>query len=334
MKNKKFKAFIVRKDLNGVQKSNVEDINYASLMNGDVTVKVAFSCVNYKDGLAITAKIPIIKQWPMIPGVDFSGTVIESKNKLFKNGDRVILNGWGVGEKHFGGYSQYARVNPNWLIKIPNPLDELKSMIIGSAGYTAMLCVMAVEEIKKNTNEKPHILVTGASGGVGSFSVYLLSKLGFTVTASTGKLSEKNYLTELGATNVIERNELNDNKKPLNKQLWDGVIDSVGSSTLSYALSTTRYGGIVASTGLAQGAELNTTVFPFILRAITLKGIDSVYAPKKLRDIAWKKLANLVDNKTFQRISVIKNMSDLNNIANKIINGKIKGRVVIDVNKV
>lgn len=330
----KFKALLLEKvSNNGPQKSNIVDMNIDDLMSGDVTIKIAYSCLNYKDGLAITGKIPVVKLWPMIPGVDFSGTVISSKNNLFKSGDKVILNGWGVGEKHFGGYSQYARVNADWLIKIPDGLDELDSMIIGSAGYTAMLCVMAVEELK-NKKSKPHILVTGASGGVGSFSVFILSKLGFEVTASTGKLNEKDYLIGLGANRVINRSELTDNEKPLNKQIWDGVIDSVGSKTLSYALSSTRYGGIIASTGLAQGPELNTTVFPFILRAIVLKGIDSVMASKELRDIAWKKLSTLLDINTLKKICKIRTLAEVNEVATDIVNGQIKGRVVIDVNKV
>ena len=333
MKKQLFKAFILEKDSKGNQKNSIVDIGFDDLMDGDVIVKIAYSSVNYKDGLAITGKIPVIKQWPMIPGVDFSGTVIESNNNDYKEGDKVILNGWGVGEKHFGGFAQYARVNSKWLIKLPEELDEKKAMIIGSAGYTAMLCVMAIEQ-SLEPYDSNNILVTGASGGVGSFSVYILSKLGFKVIASTGKINESDYLKELGAKDIIDRNELIDNGKPLNKQLWDGVIDSVGSKTLSYAISTTKYGGIIASTGLAQGPELNTTVFPFILRSITLKGIDSVVTPKEIREKAWERLALLVSDKTFINISEIKGLSDLNQVGMDIINGKIKGRIVVDVNKV
>ena len=328
----KFKALILSKDKNNNQKCVLKKIAFDDLMQGNVTIKIKFSSLNYKDGLAISGKKPIIKKWPMIPGVDFCGEVVQSNSLNFKIHDKVILNGWGVGETHFGGFSEYARVKSEWLLKLPEKFTEEQAMIIGSAGYTSMLCVIAI--MKDVPTSMGEILVTGASGGVGSIAVHLLSKLGYDVVASTGKIEENEFLKNIGANRIIDRNQIGAKAlKPLSSQIWGGAIDTVGGITLSNILSQTKYGGLVAATGLAQSAILNTTVYPFILRNITLKGIDSVYTPIKTRIKVWKKLSELIDYDFLDNIKVIKNFSDLKNISSKIINGKIKGRVVIKIGK-
>ena len=326
---KKFKALFLNKNDLGEQISEFKLINENDLMNGDVTVEVYYSSLNYKDGLAITGKGPVIRRWPMIPGIDFSGRVVDSKSEKFKIDDKVILTGWGVGEKHFGGYSELARVKSEWLVKIPKNLDEEKSMIIGTAGLTAMLCVMKIQE-SVDINDGS-ILVTGASGGVGSFSVHLLSKLGYSVTAVTGKEKEFNYLKDIGAKDVIYREVLGKDLKPLDSEKWAGAIDSVGSKTLSYILSTTKYYGTVVSTGLAQGSDLHTTVFPFIIRGISLIGVESVQTPLATRIKAWSRLSDLIDFEILEKIKVLKKFKDVEELASLIINGKIKGRVLIDL---
>ena len=327
---KKFKAFFVNKDQKNNQINKILDISKSELMDGNVVVKVNYSSLNYKDGLAITGKIPVIKSWPMIPGVDFSGEVLESSHSNIKVGDEVILNGWGVGEKHYGGYSEIARVNGDWLIKLPKKFSQEQAMIIGSAGYTAMLCVMAIQNDIKPTDGE--ILVTGASGGVGSVAVHLLSTLGYSVVASTGKDNEYEYLISIGAKKVIDRKNLDkQNPKPLAKETWAGAIDSVGGNTLSNILSETKYGGVIASTGLAQSHVLNTTVFPFILRNITMKGIDSVQTLIEKRKLAWDKLAELINIKLLESMKIVKKLDDLNFMGNEIIKGKVTGRVVIKI---
>ena len=323
-----FKAFIIEnKDDSGKLKT----INIDYLMDGDVTVKVYFSSFNFKDGLAIIKKIPIIRRFPMIPGVDFSGEVVDSSCKNYKKGDSVILNGWGIGESHFGGFSQYARVPSKWLIKLPNAFNYEESMVIGTAGYTASLCVLEVINKLKPQKDKK-IIVTGASGGVGSICVYLLAKLGFKVYALSGK--DKEFLYTLGAYKVISRNEFEISKKPLQKEIWDAAIDTVGSDILSTILSQLKYDGIVASTGLAKGPELNTTVFPFILRNVTLAGVDCVSANYKKRVKAWNFLANNIDPSILKKIKTKKKISDINELSSQIVKGMIQGRTIIDVNAI
>ena len=328
MNNKSFKAFIIEnKDDSGL----IKTLALEDLMDGDVTVKVFFSSFNFKDGLAITQKIPIIKRFPMIPGVDFAGEVVESYSKNYKTGDSVILNGWGAGESHYGGFSQYARVPSKWLIKLPNTFNYEEAMILGTAGYTAALCVMEIiSRIKANKENK--ILVTGASGGVGSICVYLLAKLGYMVTALSGK--DKDFLINIGASHVLDREEFQLSNKPLQKEIWSGAIDTVGSNVLSTILSQIRYNGIVASTGLAKGPELITTVYPFILRNITLAGVDCVLAPYDKRIKAWKFLSDLIDRDILKTLKTLNCLSDLKKIAKRITSGKIAGRTIIDVNKI
>ena len=322
---KKFKAFVIEND----KKHGVKDIDLNFLMEGNVLVKVSYSSFNYKDGLAIVKKIPVIKKFPMIPGVDFSGEVVDSSHKKFKKGDKVILNGWGVGEKHYGGFSQYARVNGDWLIHLPKNLNEKNSMIIGSAGYTAALCVL---ELRKKINPKDgKVLVTGASGGVGSIAVNLLSELGYYVVALSNK--EKNFLLSLGAKEVLSRDKFKTNLKPLGKQKWIGCIDTVGGDILASIISEVKYDGIAVATGLAKSHLLNTTVYPFILRNVTLSGIDCVYASNAKRKIAWNLIEKKLNFKKLKLIKSEKNISDINDLSKKILKGKIKGRTLISLKK-
>ena len=323
----KFKAFLVDMD-DKKNHHNIKEITKEDLMQGDVFIKVEYSSFNFKDGLAVTGKIPIIKSFPMIPGVDFVGKVIESSNNKYKKNDSVILNGWGVGEKHFGGFSQYAQVNGDWLIHKPKKLSSEQSMIIGSAGYTASLCVLEIIQRIKPSSGK--VLVTGASGGVGSIAVHLLAKLGYQVSALSGK--DKEFLDNLGASEVLGRNDFKTSSKPLQSEKWAAAIDTVGSDILSSILSEIKYDGIVASTGLAKGSELNTTVFPFILRNITLSGIDCVYASNEKRIRAWKFLEDTIDLHILEDIKTIKSLKDIGKLSEDILLGKIKGRTVIDVN--
>ena len=326
----KFRALRVSKTDQG-PKSEFVTLTEADLMDGDVTVAVEYSTVNYKDGLALTGKAPIIRSWPLIPGIDFSGKVEKSDHKEFKPGDRVVLNGFGVGEGHNGGYAQKARVKGDWLVKLPDAISNEQAMAIGTAGYTAMLCVLALE---KNgvTPEKGDVLVTGAAGGVGSVAIALLSKLGYRVIASTGRAAEADYLKCLGAAEIIDRNELSAPGKPLGKERWAGAVDAVGSHTLANVLAMTKYGGTVAACGLAQGLDLPASVAPFILRGITLCGIDSVMAPKSVRIEAYKRLAADLDMKKLAAMSVRAKLDDVPHLANDIVAGKVRGRVIVDVN--
>ena len=322
---KKFKAFVIEND----KKHGVKDIDLNFLMEGNVLVKVSYSSFNYKDGLAIVKKIPVIKKFPMIPGVDFSGKVVDSSHKKFKKGDKVILNGWGVGEKHFGGFSQYARVNGDWLIHLPKNLNEKNSMIIGSAGYTAALCVL---ELRKKINPKDgKVIVTGASGGVGSIAVNLLSELGYYVVALSNK--QKKFLFSLGAKEVLSRDEFKTNLKPLGKQKWIGCIDTVGGDILASIISEVKYDGIAVATGLAKSHLLNTTVYPFILRNVTLSGIDCVYANSAKRRKAWNLIEKKLNFKKLKLIKSEKNISDISDLSKKILKGKIKGRTLISLKK-
>jgi acrylyl-CoA reductase (NADPH) len=306
------------------------NITEADLMEGDVTVAVEYSTVNYKDGLALTGAAPIIRHWPLIPGIDFSGKVEKSDNSNFKPGDRVVLNGWGVGEGHNGGYAQKARVKGDWLVKLPDAISNEQAMAIGTAGYTSMLSVLALE--KNGVKPGSDVLVTGAAGGVGSVAIAILAKLGYRVIASTGRTSEAEYLKGLGADEVIDRNELSNPAKPLGKERWAGAVDAVGSHTLANVLSMTKYGGAVAACGLAQGLDLPASVAPFILRGITLAGIDSVMAPKEKREEAYRRLATDLDMKKLEAMSFRAKLDDVPKLGQEILAGKVRGRAVVDVN--
>ena len=306
------------------------DIDEAQLPEGDVTVRVDYSTLNYKDGLAIV-KGSVVRKWPLVPGIDCAGTVEASSHAEFKPGDKVLLNGWGVGETHWGGLAQKARLKGDWLIPLPAKFSTRQAMALGTAGYTAMLCVMRLEQLGV-AKDQGEILVTGASGGVGSVAIAILSEWGYRVVASTGKLGEADYLKALGAAEVIDRASLSEAGKPLQKERWAGVVDSVGSHTLANACAQMRYAGVVAACGLAQGMDLPGSVAPFILRGVTLAGIDSVMAPKALRVRAWDKLAcNLVASK-LDAITREIGLGDVIGVAADLLAGKIRGRVVVNVN--
>ena len=324
----RFKALVASKGESG-QSLAWQELGEGDLMEGEVLVRVSHSTVNYKDGLAITAKAPVIRRWPMVPGIDFAGKVVSSSHSKFKAGDAVILNGWGVGETHFGGYAQMARVRGDWLLKMPPQFSPAECMAIGTAGYTAMLCVLALERHGVKPGSGP-VLVTGAAGGVGSVAIALLAKLGFQVIASTGRTAEADYLKRLGATEIIDRAELS-NARPLNKERWAGAVDAVGSHTLANALSMTKYGGTVAACGLAQGMDLATSMAPFILRAVTLAGVDSVMAPKPLRVEAWGRLAADLDRAKLEAMTVTRPAADVVALAPEILAGKVRGRVVLEL---
>jgi acrylyl-CoA reductase (NADPH) len=326
-----FKAILVKKDDQGYR-AELAELDEASLPEGDVKVRVLYSTLNYKDGLAITGKGPVVRNFPMVPGIDFAGEVIESSSPDFKPSDMVLLNGWGVGEGHWGGLSQMARVKAEWLIPLPKGFTAKQALAIGTAGYTAMLCVMALQShgLKPSDGE---VLVTGAAGGVGSFAVALLSKLGFTVVASTGRLSEAHYLKQLGASEVIERTALSAPGKPLAKERWAAVLDSVGSHTLANACAQTKSDGAVAACGLAQGMDFPSTVAPFILRGITLYGINSVTVARAKRIAAYEQLSKLLDLKTLDEISHEINLEESLKYAQELMAGNIRGRVIVNVNQ-
>ena len=326
-----FKCLQVDKDEQGYRTSCTQ-IDEDNLSQGNVLVKVLYSTLNYKDALAITGKAPVIRSFPMIPGIDFSGIVEHSESDEFKVGDKVLLNGFGVGEKHMGGLAQKAKVNSDWLIALPESISPLQAMSIGTAGYTAMLCILALE---KNgiTPKDGKVLVTGATGGVGSFAVKLLSLMGYSVVASTGSSEQHDYLTNLGATEIIDRAELSAPGKPLMKEQWAAAIDSVGSHTLANVCASIKYGGAVAACGLAQGMDLPASVAPFILRGVSLLGIDSVMRPRADRIEAWKKLAELLPATEMQSIAEVIGLEQSIEAASKLLNGDITGRVVVDVNR-
>ena len=308
------------------------DLTEDDLMEGDVTVRVDYSTINYKDGLALTGKAPVVRKWPLIPGIDFSGVVETSSHGDFKAGDRVILNGWGVGETHDGGYAQKARVKGDWLVKAPDGIDNARAMAIGTAGYTAMLCVLALE---KNgvMPASGDVIVTGAAGGVGSVAVAILSKLGYRVIASTGRVdSEGDFLKLLGAAEVIDRAELSAPGRPLGKERWAAGIDAVGSHTLANVLAQTKYDGTVAACGLAQGMDLPATVAPFIMRNVTLAGVDSAMRPRPQRVQAWTRLASDLDLGLLDSLTSRAVLADLPRLGEQIIAGQVRGRVVVDVN--
>ena len=324
-----FRAMLLEKT-DDKQSLKATSLTEDDLMPGDVTIAVDYSTLNFKDGLAMTGASPVVRSFPMIPGIDLVGTVTHSDNPKFSVGDKVLQNGYGLSEVHYGGYAQKARVNGDWVVKLPSGISPLQAMAIGTAGYTAMLCVMAVEEVV--APDQGEILVTGAAGGVGSVAIALLSKLGYSVVASTGRAQESDYLKELGASRIIDRASLSEKGRPLDKELWAGVVDSVGSHTLANAISQTKYGGVVAACGLAQGVDLPATVMPFILRGVTLRGIDSVQAPMALRERAWARLEQDLDLALLDKMTVVKKFDDLPQLATDILAGQVRGRVVIDVN--
>ncbi len=308
----------------------VTSIDEAQLPVGDVLVQVEYSTLNYKDGLAITNKGPVVRAWPMVAGIDGAGTVIESTHAGWKAGDRFVHNGWGLGETRWGLMAERARLQGDWLVKLPAAFTTRQAMAIGTAGYTAMLCVMALEQhgVQPGQGE---VLVTGATGGVGSVAVALLSKLGYTVVAATGKASEEAYLKQLGASSVIDRAELAAPGKPLQKERWAGVVDAVGSHTLVNACAQTRYGGVVAACGLAQGADFPSTVMPFILRGVTLAGIDSVMAPLARRQQAWNRLAKDLDTAKLEAMVEEVPLERAVEKAADLMSGKVRGRVVVKI---
>ncbi|WP_019030205.1 MDR family oxidoreductase [Colwellia piezophila] len=325
-----FKCLLVDKDDNGYRTSCTQ-LNEDDLKQGNVLVKVQYSSLNYKDALAITGKAPVIRSFPMIPGIDFSGVVEQSDSDEFKVGDKVLLNGFGVGEKYMGGLSQKAKVNSDWLIALPEDMSPLQAMSIGTAGYTAMLCILALEKYGI-TPKSGKIIVTGASGGVGSFAVKLLALMGYSVVASTGSSDQHDYLYDLGATEIIDRAELSAPGKALMKEQWAGAIDSVGSHTLANVCASIKYGGAVAACGLAQGMDLPASVAPFILRGVSLLGIDSVMRARADRVVAWQKLAELLPASEMQSIAEVIGLEQSIEAASKLLNGEITGRVVVDVN--
>ncbi len=325
-----FKAIRIDKD-NETQKVNLVELNENDLMEGDVLVDITHSTLNFKDGLALTGSSPVVRTFPMIPGIDFSGVVKNSDSDKFSEGDRVVLNGYGLSESHFGGYSERARVNSDHLLKLPENINNKQAMAIGTAGYTAMLCVLALED-HGITPADGTILVSGASGGVGSVAISLLSDLGFNVEASTGKLEETDYLNSLGAGSVIDRSELSEPSRPLGKERWSGAIDSVGSQTLANILSQISYGGAVSACGLAQGMDLPSTVMPFILRGVSLLGIDSVMAPMNLRERAWLRLSSDINIKKLEEMIIDTTLDQLETLAAKILKGEVRGRVVVNIN--
>jgi acrylyl-CoA reductase (NADPH) len=326
-----FKAIVINKDDKGYR-AELGQLEESALPAGEVRVRVQYSTLNYKDGLAITGKGPVVRSFPMVPGIDFAGEVLESTSPEFKVGDAVLLNGWGVGEGHWGGLAQQARVKADWLIPLPKGFTAKQALAIGTAGYTAMLCVMALQKhgVKPADGE---VLVTGAAGGVGSFAIALLSKLGFTVVASSGRPQEAEYLRSLGAAEVIDRSSLSEPGKPLARERWAAVVDSVGSHTLVNACAATKSEGAVAACGLAQGMDFPGTVAPFILRGVTLYGINSVTVPKAKRIAAYEQLSALVDLKTLDAISHEISLGEAIQYADALMKGNVRGRVIVDVNR-
>ncbi|HCE5827411.1 TPA: oxidoreductase [Pseudomonas aeruginosa] len=326
-----FKALLASKDGDRVSTSLVDFLE-ADLFDGDVTVEIEYSTVNYKDAIAVTGRSPVIRQFPLIPGIDFAGIVENSNHPDFVAGERVLVNGWGLSQSHHGGFAQKARVPAAWLVKVPDVFSTKDAMAIGTAGYTAALSVLALEH-GGLTPERGEILVTGANGGAGSVAIALLSGLGYRVVASTGRPEEAEYLRRLGAAEVIDRQTLSAPGAPIAKERWAGVVDSVGSHTLANALAQTQYRGVVAAFGLAQGADLPGSVLPFILRNVTLAGIDSVNAPQEARLQAWSRLANDLDLEKLEQTTQVVGLSEVPAIAERILQGKVRGRTVVDVNR-
>lgn len=326
-----FKGILIEKDESGYR-ANVKDIDDAQLPDGNVTVRVGFSTLNYKDGLAITGKGPVVRKFPMVPGIDLAGVVEESAHPDYKAGDAVVLNGWGVGEGHWGGLAQKARLNGDWLVPLPARFTPQQAMSIGTAGYTAMLCVLALERhgVKPGDGE---IVVTGAAGGVGSVAIAVLSKLGYTVVAVTGRPDDADYLKQLGAVEILERSQFSAPGKPLSKERWAGAVDVVGNHTLANICASTRYRGVVTACGLAGGMDFPSTVAPFILRGVTLAGVDSVMCPRAERLIAWQRLGTDLDVDKLGAISRVVGLDEAIPLAHQLLAGSVRGRVVVDVNR-
>ncbi|WP_454797033.1 acrylyl-CoA reductase (NADPH) [Novosphingobium lindaniclasticum] len=325
-----FSAIVIDKNDEG-QTVTLQQLDEASLPEGDVTIDVAFSTLNFKDGLAVTGASPVVRKFPMVPGIDLVGTVSDSSHADWKAGDTVVLNGWGVGEGHWGGLAQKARLKGDWLVPLPSAFTPAQAMAIGTAGYTAALCVDALVDWGV-TPDQGEVLVTGATGGVGSVAIAILKKLGFSVAALTGKAAEADYLKALGAETIIDRAELAEKGKPLQRERWAGVIDTAGSHTLANACAQTKYGCAVAACGLAQGFDLPATVMPFILRGVALLGIDSVMAPKAKRLKAWDRLAKDLDPSALETIGQTIALGDAIEAAKKFMSGEVKGRYIVDVN--
>jgi acrylyl-CoA reductase (NADPH) len=326
-----FKALVLTED-DGKTFSTVKQLTDADLPEGDVLLAVEYSSLNYKDGLAITGKGKIVRQWPLVPGIDLAGTVIESSSADYAAGDKVVLTGWSVGEKYWGGYSQRQRVQSKWLVPLPDGLDTRQAMAIGTAGFTAMLCVMTLEEAGV-TPDKGSVLVTGASGGVGSVAVAILAKLGYSVAAVSGKADAEAFLRGLGASEILTRDEMSKPPRALEAQRWAGAVDTVGSTMLARVLAETHYGGCVAACGLAGGADLPTTVMPFILRNVSLRGVDSVMCPVERRKIAWQRLVADLPAAALGEIGHVASLEQLPELAEQITNGAIRGRVIVDLSR-
>ncbi|MDN8612148.1 acrylyl-CoA reductase (NADPH) [Variovorax ginsengisoli] len=325
-----FDALLLTKTDDGTTRAAVTALDPSALPEGEVRVDVAFSTVNYKDALAITGKSPVVRKFPMVPGIDFAGTVAESSDARYKKGDPVLLNGWGVGEAHWGGLAQQARVKADWLVAIPPGFDARQTMAIGTAGYTAMLCVMALQQHGLTPASGP-VLVTGANGGVGTIAIALLARLGFEVHASTGRTAEAAHLQRLGAREIIDRATLGEPGKPLQKERWAGAVDSVGSHTLANVCASLRYGGTVAACGLAQGMDFPASVAPFILRGVTLAGVDSVQAPQARRVEAWRRLAAELPRDLLDANTQTLGLGAVAELAPRLLAGQVRGRVVVDV---
>ncbi len=323
------KAILITRD--DSYQATLTQLDDSTLPQGDVLVRVEASTLNYKDALAITGKSPVVRNFPMVPGIDLAGTVVESQNHEFSTGDKVLLNGFGVGETHWGGLAQLARLNADWLIALPDGFSSQQAMAVGTAGYTAMLCIMALEE-HGVTPDKGEILVTGATGGVGSVAIALLARLGYQITASSGRpQSEGDYLSSLGAHNIIERGELSEKGRPLQKERWAGAIDVAGSHTLANICASMKYSGVVAACGLAQGMDFPSTVMPFILRGVTLCGIDSVYVSKERRHQAWSRLARDLDMQKLQSMISVISLDQVIPTASDLLEGRIRGRIVVNM---
>jgi acrylyl-CoA reductase (NADPH) len=325
-----FRALVLDQQDDAVT-ATIQELPTDALPEGDVLVAIAYSSLNYKDGLAVTGQGRIVRSYPFVPGIDMAGTVVESQSPAFRPGDQVVLTGWGVGERHWGGYAQLARVRGEWLVPLPPGMDPKQAMGIGTAGFTAMLCVMALEERGLAPGGRP-VVVTGASGGVGSIAVALLARLGYHVVASTGRAELHAYLTDLGAREIIGREALASPGKPLESERWGGAVDTVGGDTLAGLLRAMAYGTSVAACGLAGGSALNTTVFPFILRGVSLLGIDSVMCPQERRRAAWARLARDLPRNALERIVQVAPLAEVPALSRQILAGQVRGRIVIDVN--
>ena len=327
-----FKGLLLTRSEDGQTQAAITEIDEAQLPPGDVVVQISHSTLNYKDGLAITGKAPVVRSFPMVPGIDFAGVVQSSTDARYREGDAVLLNGWGVGETHWGGLAQRACVKADWLVSIPGGFTAAQAMSLGTAGYTAMLCVMALQREGIEPSAGP-VLVTGANGGVGTIAISLLAQLGFEVHASTGRLEEAAYLQSLGAKEVIDRHTLGAAGKPLQKERWAGAVDTVGSHTLANVCASLKYGGVVAACGLAQGMDFPASVAPFILRGVTLAGVDSVMAPMARRVQAWERLAREISPDLLARNTETIGLGDAVATAQRLLAGQVRGRVVVDVNR-